>query len=383
MKKFLFDGLAIQQAPNVKFHGGSEYAKFILKELIIRGHSFDIVFDENLSIPDDIYNLLIENNVKTILINNKKELYTIISNNNYRKFYSALPYRYTDYKPNTPFLGVIHGIRNIEIPWERNKHKFIPSYLKRLLGYLISKNKSLWSIIRRRNVEELKRLLYNPNFSFITVSYHSKYSILNYFPELDPDNIKVFYSPINIHKPDNSDLKKLDKDYFLIISGNRFEKNALLCVKAFDDLVEKGLIKDKQLYVVGVEDSKPFGTIKNSDKIKFFPYVPRKELDNLYQNSFCFIYPSLNEGFGYPPLIAMSYGIPVIASSATSIPEVCGNAALYFSPTNNDDFKSRLLRMCHDETLRAELIPAGIHRLEYIMDKQHTDLDQYIDLIVR
>lgn len=379
MNKILFDGTAIQQAPNVKFHGGSEYAKFILNELIRRGYSFDIVFNSALEIPNDIRNLVVESNIKVISLKDKREIYNLIKNSKYSLFYSALPYEYFDYNLSTPFLGVVHGIRNIEIPWEKNKHRFIKSPLKRVIGTFISKLPRIWEFIRKRNVKKIDSLISNPNFKFITVSEHSKYSILNYFPKLIPDNIKVFYSPINF--PKFSELPSEDGNYFLIISGNRFEKNALICVKAFDDLINKGLLQDKYLYITGVEDTRPFGKIKNKDRIKFFPYLPKDKLDSLYQNCFCFLYPSLNEGFGYPPLVAMSLGKPVIASSSTSIPEVCGDAALYFSPDNIDDLKSRLLRINDDAILRKELIEAGYRRVDYIKNIQEQGIDEYINLI--
>lgn len=106
-----------------------------------------------------------------------------------------------------------------------------------------------------------------------------------------------------------------------------------------------------------------------------------ERLRELYSNAFCFVYPSLNEGFGYPPILAMSVNTPVIASSATSIPEVCGNAALYFSPENMDDLCNRILHIVDDEEKRAELIALGKERVRFLQKKQSADISKYIGLI--
>ncbi|UKI56598.1 MAG: glycosyltransferase [Treponema succinifaciens] len=78
-------------------------------------------------------------------------------------------------------------------------------------------------------------------------------------------------------------------------------------------------------------------------------YIERDELECLFENSYAFIYPSLNEGFGYPPLSAMKYGVPVITSGSSSIPEVCGNAAIYFDPYSIYEIKNRILQLSDKE----------------------------------
>src|SRR5690606_29064703 len=94
--------------------------------------------------------------------------------------------------------------------------------------------------------------------------------------------------------------------------------------------------------------------IKNRGQFVFLDYVSERELRALYQNAYLLLYPSLNEGFGYPVLEAMKYGVPVVASSFTSIPEVCGDAALYVNPLAVHEMVKRRLRRCDEDVGRQQ-----------------------------
>lgn len=86
-------------------------------------------------------------------------------------------------------------------------------------------------------------------------------------------------------------------------------------------------------------------------------------LTGLYQHAEALVYPSLYEGFGIPPLEAMSFDCPVACSGAGSIPEVVGNAGAYFDPTDIDDMRSVIEQLVTDETQRRRLIYAGRKRI--------------------
>jgi glycosyltransferase involved in cell wall biosynthesis len=87
------------------------------------------------------------------------------------------------------------------------------------------------------------------------------------------------------------------------------------------------------------------------------------ELANAYRNAAAFIYPSLYEGFGIPPLEAMSASCPVIASDRSSIPEICGDAAAYFNPDDSDSMRIAIEQTVFDNDRRADLITRGRQRL--------------------
>ena len=109
-------------------------------------------------------------------------------------------------------------------------------------------------------------------------------------------------------------------------------------------------------------------------------FVDDDELEQLNHDAYCLIYPSLNEGFGYPPLEAMRYGTPVVASPVTSISEVCGESVIYFNPFSIEELKSRLL-MITDFNIHKQYSEKGYRRYLAIHEKQERDLDLLIDYL--
>ena len=382
MRKVLFDGTSMQVDSRVLCHGGSVYAETIFIEAIKRGYKFDVVFQQDLKIPNNIKVALDREHkdITDLYIHGKSELYALIAGNDYDVFYSVLPYEYFDYKGDTPIIGVLHGARNIELPWDNYYYRFQPSVFKRITGWLISRLPFMWNLRRKKYLLRMNRLIRCPNFQFITVSEHSKHAFLNFFPTLRPEEISVYYSPIKLNTP----IEQPDKsksNFYLLVSGNRAEKNVYRAIKAFDKLMNDGRLANKYIVITGVPNPKVFTGIHNREHFQFLPYVSKDELGKLFQEAYCFVYPSLNEGFGYPPLQAMLSGTPVIASSATSIPEVCGNAALYFSPTNIDDLCSRILQIEYNPKVYDRLVVAGQKRVEELRRRQELDLDAQLNMI--
>lgn len=99
-----------------------------------------------------------------------------------------------------------------------------------------------------------------------------------------------------------------------------------------------------------------------ADDVWFVGYVPQDELPRWYQAADAFVYPSLYEGFGMPPLDAMASGTPVITSNAASLPEVVGDAALQISPTNEDALADAIIRVLTDHALREQMIARGLEQ---------------------
>jgi Glycosyltransferase len=90
--------------------------------------------------------------------------------------------------------------------------------------------------------------------------------------------------------------------------------------------------------------------------------VSQEKLQNLYGAASAFIFPSLYEGFGLPPLEAMASGCPVIASNAASIPEVCGEAALYFDPQSVQQLAEQMGKIVREKNLQRQLIRKGLEQ---------------------
>lgn len=95
-------------------------------------------------------------------------------------------------------------------------------------------------------------------------------------------------------------------------------------------------------------------------RLRFLDYVEREDLRRLYAGAQMFVFPSLYEGFGLPPLEAMNAGCPVLTSNRGSLPEVCGNAALYVDAMDRDDIRKKMELLMSDKDLRLRLSNAGI-----------------------
>jgi glycosyltransferase involved in cell wall biosynthesis len=103
---------------------------------------------------------------------------------------------------------------------------------------------------------------------------------------------------------------------------------------------------------------------KLEDNVIFTGYVSNSQLAALYQKASCFIFPSLYEGFGIPLLEAMHYRCPVIASNAASLPEVGGDAAVYFDPKNSNDLVKALDEVIGNDQVRQSLVKKGLKRVQ-------------------
>jgi glycosyltransferase involved in cell wall biosynthesis len=211
------------------------------------------------------------------------------------------------------------------------------------------------------------------------VSDHTKYSIQSFFPDLTND-IQVFYSPntstdMEVRKSDNT------QRYFLMVSGCRWEKNVLRAIEAFDRLVSAGRLKGVKAVVTGCYSEDFRYKIENPESFEFVGYVSDSELQKLYANAYIFVYPTLNEGFGYPPLEAMRYSVPVIASPYSSVSDILGGSAMYFNPQSVEEIMSRMLMMMlpQNHDLYSKL---GFEQYKRVRERQVSDLDKLIDFII-
>ena len=198
----------------------------------------------------------------------------------------------------------------------------------------------------------------------ITVSEFSKAEIMEAY-KISADKISVVYnagfSAIDIAKSEKGDME-LNYPYILSVGSIDPRKNLKRLIKAFLNLQQKNVT----LYLTGAYNSN-FKTdpeldllLKNNDKrIVFLGYRIDAELIFLYQNALCFTYPSLYEGFGLPPVEAMAAGCPVITSGLSSLPEICGNAAVYCDPFNVEDITFKMDLLIEDAILREKLIIQG------------------------
>ena len=155
--------------------------------------------------------------------------------------------------------------------------------------------------------------------------------------------------------------------YILCLGAEDPRKNTLRFVQAYLNLLKNGKTSEN-LIVSGYsnwEKSASFEAVRAvgaEHKVKFLEFVTIEDLSLLYHKATVFAYPSLYEGFGIPILEAFSSGCPVMASNVTSIPEVGGDAALYFDPLSVSAMEAALLRLIRNPELRQEFIARGYER---------------------
>lgn len=156
------------------------------------------------------------------------------------------------------------------------------------------------------------------------------------------------------------------RPFFLSVGSNSRHKNLEILIQALKGLSINNEIP--QLVIVGGDFSKVFvgGEKVISENVKSLGFVTDEQLRSLYEHAIGFVFPSLYEGFGLPPLEAMICGCPVLCSNKASLPEICGEAALYFNPQSVEDIQSVLLRFLSSVDLREECRQSGfLHAQEY------------------
>ncbi len=152
--------------------------------------------------------------------------------------------------------------------------------------------------------------------------------------------------------------------YVLVTGGETPRKNLPRILEAMHALWSQRLL-GHQLVVTGVNPMirerllAQFPWVAHEQRLRLLGYVDEEELVPFYSGADVFVYASLDEGFGLPPLEAMACGTPAIASNATSIPETVGNAALLINPMNIEEIAEAIRRLARDEALRHELVERG------------------------
>lgn len=156
-------------------------------------------------------------------------------------------------------------------------------------------------------------------------------------------------------------------DFLLYVGTIEPRKNLLALIRAYDELLRttehtpqlvlcggRGWLCDEVFALVD--------ELKLQDQVRFTGYVDDVDLPALYSAAQAFVYPSLYEGFGLPPLEAMACGAPVITSNVTSLPEVVGDAGLTHAPEDVRELARAMAQLLSDANLRAHLKQAGLER---------------------
>lgn len=203
--------------------------------------------------------------------------------------------------------------------------------------------------------------------AIVCVSHNTKHDLLRFFPHLE-DRITVTHlaSEIDASTAEGDDPVP-SRPYFLYVGARTQEyKNFDGLLQAFAKAVSVN--PDIILCVVGAPftaaESQQIAELHVDDRLLHCGYVNDRHLAKLYRHSLGFVYPSRYEGFGIPPLEAMTCGTVAIAANTSSIPEVVGDAGILFDPAKIHDLADILLTVAQDSTLRSHFIAKGQHHIQ-------------------
>ena len=248
-------------------------------------------------------------------------------------------------------------------------HLAFPQYLPSRAAYVYARA-SMWSAAHRS-----RRIL--------TVSEASKRDIIR-FLNVPPEKIVVVYNAIDERfrvTPSEEAIARVRERYqldhrFVLYVGNiKPHKNLVRLIEAFDRLRKCGF-DELTLLIIGDEISKlpslrrAVHSHKLHKHVRFLGHLPDDTLAILYRLAAVFVFPSLSEGFGLPPIEAMACGAPVVTSNVSSLPEVTGGAAVLVDPYDIESIADGIARVLSDPVLREELRVKGIARaLEFSWER--------------
>jgi glycosyltransferase involved in cell wall biosynthesis len=379
------DLMATQATKDAKFHGGGEYAKEMFFRAVNSGFkNFQCVYNNSYELDESIIRSCNENNIYLHSVESIDQLYKYIEDVKPKVFYSAMPYQLYDLPTeHTHFIMTVHGLREIECSYDTVQWSYTFGIMPRLKLFLkrtIFKNHT-----KEKYLSTFKRLLTKKNISIVTVSEHTKYSIISIFNNLKPENVHVYPAPCPFGEDDpklSSQLKTLaleKKGFFLLVSANRWMKNNHRALVALSDFYKKNHDCKIKTVVTGIKTHPSF--LSGNPNFVFLDYIDTSSLNWLYKNAYSFVYPSLNEGYGYPPLQAMWYGTPVLASSVSSIPEVCQDNVIYFDPRNSLEIENRIFRVYLDKEYYDTLSFKGIQHSLRVKEHQEIEMKKFIDMV--
>ena len=263
-----------------------------------------------------------------LLFNQKKLPFEINKEKADVYFFPAFPAPFFFF--NKKAISAIHDVGCWDCPHENKKYMTL--YFK---------------IMYRKAVFGHKRV--------ITVSEFSKNRISKILRK-NPDEITVIYNGLsdcfaNFNYDKSQDIKaresySLPEKYILCLSTLEPRKNMRLLVEAFSELTKEKKI-DTNLVLAGRKGWLMDDLLSNLDeeivkKIYFTGFIDDNLLPYVYRNAQVFVFPSVYEGFGIPPIEAMAMGVPVVSSDAASLPEVLGDTAFYFRNRDLEDLKKKI-----------------------------------------
>lgn len=373
-KHILFDLLFCQPG----YHGGGEYGKAVFKELIAKyategGFELWGAINPKLFIDPWVWDLCKSVGVNLIEVWSYDDIVELVNMDDFYSFFTPAIVVYTGYEymkevgtklpftsKKTRVIGTLHDIRDFELALDRKR--IIQT--RKAIGCTREFAMSNVDIVRETatylDLAEQLRSMYQKIISdehvdsIITISKYCESSILNNIGQ-PAKPMKVLMSPMKPRPEPKSFVSDCQHDFSivnfaLLVHAAREEKNAASAVVAFDQIFEQiklpTELTDLSVVLTGLSsiDQLGLGKIRHKSRFICIPEVPPAQFEFLLSKAKIFIYPSYNEGFGYPPIEAMTYGVTAIVSNTTAIPEICGDAVYYFDPYSIDSISDAIVK---------------------------------------
>ncbi len=386
------------------FHGGGEYGKAVFKALVAAAATRGDVqlwaaLDPALFIDGWVWEACREHAVNVVAVESFAEITRLVNSGLFSSFFAPAIVVYTGYEYQkrvggelgivsgpTRVVGTLHDIRDEMLADQAERVQD----LRRSLGIRLESGPDAAAerVAAARLRAMYQRLCASPAIdTLVTVSEHSLAAIRDRLGA--SRSIEVLFSPAKDRPAaerfslpgGNSD----GHDFALVVNAGRSEKNAASAVVAFDRLCsEPAFAADYprlKLLLAGIGrlDDLGLGPLANPARFMTLPHLPPARLEYLYREARFLLYPSLSEGFGYPPLEAMEHGTPSVVADNAAVPEVCGTAAVGCDPFDLASIVDAIRTVLVAPPTAAELRAQRAR----VAARQAADLARLVELVCR
>jgi len=233
-------------------------------------------------------------------------------------------------------------------------------------------NNSLKEKLKTKIIDLISVLAFKRAKMISALSEATKDDICKFFKVERNKIITIYLGLPLINKLKPIPVEKLPKSYFFFIGTLKERKNVLRLIQAFA-IFKKNTNNDYKLVIAGKKSPSPYVNkleeVINNENLEndviFVGHIPNDDqVAHLYKNATVFVFPSLVEGFGMPPLEAMSFDVPVITSNVSSLKEVVGEAAILIDPNDVGQIAQAMKIIVEDKNLRLQLIEKGREQIK-------------------
>lgn len=345
------------------YHGGGEYGKAVFKKLAEEyaecgGFELWAALNPELFIDPWVWDFCRNYGINAVAVTSYDDIISLVNADIFHSFFTPAIVVYTGYEymkkvgerlpficKGTRVIGTLHDIRDFELAREYEKILIVRKNAGCVYENGLPADEWAHCVDEKIKLSEQLKAMYkniicDAHVQIVTVSKYCENSI-NKNIGIPAKPFKVWMPPMKPRvcsvKPAEDFFGVGDSEFALMLHAGRFEKNAASVVRVFDMLITENVItKNFKIILTGITslDALNLSEIVNISNFITPGELHPEALEYCIENCKFLVYPSFNEGFGYPPIEAMSCGVQVVASNITAIPEVCGQAAIYVDPFN-------------------------------------------------